>query len=197
MASDITEARYTRAETTPEAGPPPGPTHRSLLRLPREISASLLAVTTIPISNGSPHFPPWAVFISWAGTFAAGGPRRDVIRRILPVQVLGSFTAMLIVLLFTEASHHWTGTSFTIAQMVILFVLNATMILMARLVPALSFIPGMFFGFASYFATYFGGFGLHPQDAFASLWAAVAMNALGVLYAWLQPQLTRPADQHH
>jgi hypothetical protein len=104
---------------------------------------------------------------------------------------------MLIVLLFTEASHHWTGTSFTIAQMVILFVLNSAMILVGRLVPALSFVPGMFFGFASYFATYFGGFGLHPQDAFASLWAAVAMNALGVLYAWLQPRLTRPADQHH
>ena len=46
------------------------------------------------------------------------------------------------------------------------------MILVGRLVPALSFVPGMFFGFASYFATYFGGFGLHPQDAFASLWAA-------------------------
>ena len=46
------------------------------------------------------------------------------------------------------------------------------------------------------FATYFGGFGLHPQDAFASLWAACAMNALGVLYAWIQLRLTRPADQH-
>ena len=162
MASDVTDARYAREEPTPEAGPAPSETKRSWLNLPSEISASLLAITTVPISNGSPHFPPWAVFISWAGTFAAGGPKRDVIRRILPVQVLGSFTAMLIVLLFTEASHHWTGTSFTIAQMVILFVLNSAMILVGRLVPALSFVPGMFFGFASYFATYFGGFGLHP-----------------------------------
>ena len=196
MASDITQPRYTREEPTPEAGPAPGERRKSWLNLPSEISASLLAITTVPISNGSPHFPPWAVFISWAGTFAAGGPKRDAIRRILPVQVLGSFTAMLIVLLFNEASHHWTGTSFTIAQMVILFCLNSAMILVGRLVPALSFVPGMFFGFASYFATYFGGFGLHPQDAFASLWAAVAMNALGVLYAWIQPRLTRPADQH-
>lgn len=197
MASDITEPRFTDAHATPEAGPAPAERRKSWLNLPTELSASLLAITTVPISNGSPHFPPWAVFISWAGTFAAGGPKREVLRKILPVQVLGSVTAMCIVLSFNEASQHWSGTAFTIAQMVILGVLNSSMILVGRLVPALSFVPGMFFGFASYFATYFGGFGLHPQNAWTSLWAAVAMNALGVLYAWLQPKLTRPADQHH
>jgi hypothetical protein len=197
VTSDITHARYADGDATPEAGPAPAGRRQSWLNLPSELSASLLAITTVPISTWSPHFPPWAVFISWAGTFAAGGPKRDVIRKLLPVQVLGSFTAMLIVLLFNEAAEHWSGTSFTIAQMVILGVLNSSMILVGRLVPALSFVPGMFFGFATYFATYFGGFGLHAQDEFASLWAAVAMNALGVLYAWLQPRLTRPADQHH
>ena len=197
MASDITEPRFTDAHATPEAGPAPAERRRSWLNLPSELSASLLAITTVPISLGATHFPPWAVFISWAGTFASGGPKREVIRKILPVQVLGSCTATLIVLSFNEASQHWSGTAFTIAQMVILGVLNSSMILVGRLVPALSFVPGMFFGFATYFATYFGGFGLHPQNAWTSLWAAVLMNALGVLYAWLQPRLTRPADQHH
>lgn len=197
MAPDITDALPAGEHATPEAGPAPGERHRSWLSLPSELSASLLAITTVPISNAPPHFPPWAVFISWAGTFASGGPKRDVIRKIVPVQVLGSFTAMLIVLLFNAASHHWSGTSFTIAQMIILGALNSSMILVGRLVPALSYVPGMFFGFATFFATYYGGFGLHPHDAFESLWAAVAMNALGVAYAWLQPKLTRAADQHH
>ena len=197
MASDITQRRYTREEPTPDAGPAPAERRKSWLNLPSEISASLLAVTTVPIGNAPPHFPPWAVFISWAGTFASGGPKRDVIRKLVPVQVLGSVTATLIVLCFNWASHHWTGTSFTIAQMIILGVLNSSMIFVGRVVPALSYVPGMFFGFASYFATYFGGFGLHPQNAWTSLWAVVAMNALGVLYAWIQPRLTRPADQHH
>lgn len=197
MAPDIANKRHAGAPVTPQAGPAPGERRRSWLNLPTELSASLLAITTVPISNAPPNFPPWAIFISWAGTFAAGGAKRDVLRKILPVQVLGSVTAMFIVLLFNVAAKHWTGTSFTIAQMVILGVLNGAMILVARLVPALSFVPGMFFGFASYFATYYGGFGLHPHNAFDSLWAVAAMNALGVGFAWLQPKLTRPADQHH
>jgi hypothetical protein len=41
---------------------------------PAEIVASLLAVTTVIISLPPYHLPPWAIFIGWAGTFAAGGP---------------------------------------------------------------------------------------------------------------------------
>jgi hypothetical protein len=187
-----------RAEPTPKAGPPPAERRTSWLHLPREFAASVLAITTVPLSLPPTHLPPWAVFISWAGTFASGGPKPEVLRKLAPTQPVGSFVAMLIVLCFTAAADVVPdGAPMVFAEMGILFVLNSAMIFLARVVPALSFVPGMFFGFASYFATYFGGFGLHPQDAFASLWAAVAMNALGVLYAWLQPQLTRPADQHH
>ena len=51
MASDVTDARYAREEPTPEAGPAPAETKRSWLNLPSEISASLLAITTVPISK--------------------------------------------------------------------------------------------------------------------------------------------------
>ena len=51
-------------------------------RLPAEIVASLLAATTVIISLPPFNLPPWAVFVSWAGTFAAGGRKPDVLRRI-------------------------------------------------------------------------------------------------------------------
>lgn len=193
MSSGTSEAH----DATPEAAPPPADHPRLWLRLPSELAASLLAILTVPLSLAPTHLPPWAVFVSWAGTFAAGGPTPEVLRKIAPVQVLGSVVAMLIVLCFNAVDDTFTGWQFTVAQMVILGVLNAAMIFVGRVVPALSFVPGMFFGFASFFATYFGGFGLHPMDAFSALWAAIVMNAIGLLFAWLNVRFTRPEDQHH
>ncbi|MGE5087982.1 MAG: DUF1097 domain-containing protein [Candidatus Levyibacteriota bacterium] len=164
---------------------------------PAEVVASLLAVTTIFISLPPWNLPPWAIFISWAGTFAAGGPKPEVLRKIWPVMPVGSLTAFLIVLAFGWASQHYSGTSFLIAQCLILFSLNAGQMLLAR-IPGLGlgFVPGMFFGFASYFATFFGGFGPNPHHPVAALVAVVAMNALGPLYAWLNVKLAAPHGHH-
>ena len=160
---------------------------------PAEIVASLLAVTTIFISLPPYNLPPWAIFIGWAGTFAAGGPTPEVLRKIWPVMPVGSVTAFIIVLGFDWASHRYSGTSFLIAQCVILFCLNAAQMLLAR-VPGLGlgFVPGMFFGFASFFATFFGGFGPNPHNPLAALGAVIVMNALGPLYAWLTVKLSAP-----
>jgi len=191
----------TRFATAPDVAPPaPASSEKSpsWLNLPREFAASVLAITTVPMGLPPVHLPPWAVFISWAGTFAAGGPRPDVLRKIAPAQPVGSLVAMVIVLCFGAAADALPGGAPTvIAEMGILFVLNSAMIFLARVVPALSFVPGMFFGFASYFATYFGGFGLEPGNEFHALWAAMSMNALGLIYAWLNVKLMRPADRHH
>ena len=159
---------------------------------PAEIVASALAVTTIFVSMPPYNLPPWAIFIGWAGTFAAGGPNGAVLRRIWPTMPIGSFFAFLIVLCFQFASHHLQGGAFLLAQCVILFCLNGSMMALGRL-PALSFIPGMFFGFASYFATMFGGFGPVAHDPYASLLAVVIMNGLGPLYAWVNAKLA----SHH
>jgi hypothetical protein len=193
----------TRFATTPDVAAP-APAHApddagsSWLNLPREFAASLLAITTVPMGLPPTHLPPWAVFISWAGTFAAGGPKPEVLRKLAPTQPVGSLVAMVIVLCFGAAADALpAGAPTVFAEMGILFVLNSAMIFLARVVPALSFVPGMFFGFASYFATYFGGFGLEAGNEFHALWAAVAMNAVGLLYAWLNVKLMRPADRHH
>ena len=158
---------------------------------PAEIVASLLAVTTIVISLPPYHLPPWAIFISWAGTFAAGGPSAPVLRKIWPTMPIGSFFAFLIVLCFGIASQHFQGTGFILAQMAILFCLNTALMLTAR-IPGLGFIPGMFFGFASFFATFFGGFGPVPHDPVAALAATILMNALGPAYAWINARFSAP-----
>ncbi len=158
---------------------------------PVEVVASLLAVSTIIISLPPLNLPPWAIFIGWAGTFAMGGPNKENLKRIWPVMPIGSLAACLIVLGFTAASKFFSGHSLIGAQMVILFCLNGAMMLLGRL-PGLGFVPGMFFGFASYFATVFGGFGPIPHDPFASLGAAVSMNALGPVFAWLTTRFSAP-----
>ena len=40
-------------------------------RIPAEVVASVLASTTVILSLPPFNLPPWAIFISWAGTFAA------------------------------------------------------------------------------------------------------------------------------
>jgi Protein of unknown function (DUF1097) len=153
-------------------------------RLPTEIVASLLAATTVAISLPPYHLPPWAIFISWAGTFAAGGPKPEVLRKIWPALPVGATYALLIVLAFEAVSHHLTGTAFTLAQMAIIFSLNTCLMYTGR-IRTFSFIPGMFFGFASFFATFFGGFGPIPHNPYAAWIATVSMTALGPAYAWL------------
>jgi hypothetical protein len=168
------------------------PRRENWLNLPVEVAASLLAATTVLISLPPVNFPPWAIFIGWAGTFAAGGPNPAVLKKIWPVMVLGSTAALIIVLGFNEAAHHFSGWGFHAAQMVILFVVNGLMMATARLTKILAFVPGMFFGFASYFATVFGGFGPHPHSTWWAWVAVVPMNFLGPIYAWLNVKLSAP-----
>jgi uncharacterized protein DUF1097 len=155
-----------------------------MTKLPAEVVASALAVTTIFISMTAFHFPPWAIFITWAGTFAAGGPTPSLLKKFWPTMTIGGVFACIIVLCFQLSGQYFSGTAQIVAECVILFSLNASMMLLGRL-PAFSFIPGMFFGFASFFATFFGGFGPAPGNLLAALAASLLMNALGPVYAWI------------
>lgn len=150
-------------------------------KLPAEIVAPLLAASTLLIPF---HLPAWAIFFSWAATFAMGGPSGDNLKRIWITMPIGAFTAFLIVFGFEQASYHFTGNAFLVAQMVILFVLSVIMMRTSR-IQYFNFTPGMFFGFATYFATYYGGFGWMPKNYFICLLATIAMNAVGPAFAWL------------
>jgi len=155
---------------------------------PAEIVASALAVTTIFIGILPWNLPSWAIFIAWAGTFAAGGPTLSIMRKFWITMPIGAVTAFLIVLGFQWAGSAFRGTAALFAQCAILFCLNGLMMSLGR-IPAIGFVPGMFFGFASFFAILFGGFGPGPKNPVMALIACLAMNFLGPVYAWLTARL--------
>ncbi|MDE2598729.1 MAG: DUF1097 domain-containing protein [Rhodocyclaceae bacterium] len=149
---------------------------------PAEVVASLLAVTTLFVPN---HLPPWAIFISWAAAFAMGGPSPANLKRLWPAMPVGSIAGCLVVLGFTHVGSMFSGSQQTIVNMLILFCLNAGMMAVSRFVPIFSFTPGMFFGFATFFATMFGNFGPQPGDPVVAMLAAIVMNAIGPIYAFI------------
>lgn len=130
------------------------------IRLPHEISASIVAFATVFLLLSPLHMPTWAIFITWAGTFLQGGPSIANAISMITATTTGAGFAVAAVLLNRE-----TGTMFgtgefarTLALGVVIFFVNGTLLATGRLKP-FALIPGMFFGFASTFATYFGGFG--------------------------------------
>lgn len=160
-------------------------------RIPSEIVASVLAATTVILSLPPTNFPPWAVFVSWAGTFAAGGPKKDIFKKIYPAMPIGSAYALIIVLFFKWTSAWFPGHWDILGQMLIIFVFNSLLMYTGR-TKLFQFVPGMFFGFSSYFATYFGGWGPIAHNPFSAWIAVIIMNAVGPLYAWLNVKLSFP-----
>jgi len=76
------------------------------------------------------------------------------------------------------------GTAFGISTVakdavlaLVIFVINTALMYAGR-TRALALVPGMFCGFASYFATVFGGFGFLPHNPLAAWLSVVLMNAL-------------------
>jgi hypothetical protein len=88
------------------------------------------------------NLPVGAAFVTWAGTFAAGGPRPGTFRKLVPTMFVGVVTAWLIVTGWALGAHVFSGTAFFAFQCVVLFCLNAGQMLLAR------------FGFASFFGVF-------------------------------------------
>ena len=156
------------------------------IRLPHEVSASIVAGATVFLTMSPLHMPTWAIFITWAGTFLLGGPTRPNAVKIISATTAGAGFGVVAVLL-----NRATGTVFgtselgeTVALALLIFLVNGTLLATGRL-RVLSLIPGMFFGFASLFGTYFGGFGFDAHNLAAAFVSAAAMCALGPLCAFL------------
>ncbi|HSX98689.1 MAG TPA: DUF1097 domain-containing protein [Streptomyces sp.] len=160
------------------------------LTLPHEVSASIVAFATVFLLMSPLNMPTWAIFITWAGTFLQGGPSLANAISMVTATTTGAGFGVVAVLLNRE-----TGTMFgtgafaqTLALGVVIFFVNGTLLATGRL-RLFSLIPGMFFGFASVFATYFGGFGYDAGNLGAAFVSAAAMCALGPLCAVLGLQL--------
>lgn len=166
-------------------------------RIPHEIVASVLAGLTAFIGGTALNLPPWAIFIGWAGTFLAGGPSLQAARKLWLAMPAGSAFALVIVLIDQHAGTAFGGSRIAgdAVLALIILVVNSALMYTGR-TRLFSLVPGMFFGFASYFATFFGGFGFAKGNIWAAWVSVVAMNALGPVFAYLSVKLAfpRPAE---
>lgn len=156
------------------------------LRIPNEVFSSILAASTAFIGGNLLNLPVWGIFVGWAATYLAGGPNRATLAKLCPAMLAGSTFALVIVLIDTQfGTVLGTGRWPTDAVLaLVIFVIN-TLLMYSGRTRLLALVPGMFFGFASYFATMFGGFGFAPHNPFAAWLSVVAMNALGPGFALL------------
>lgn len=156
------------------------------IRLPHEVSASIVAFATVFLTMSPLHLPTWAIFITWAGTFLIGGPSRANAVKLITATTTGAGFGVAAVLLNRATGDVFGSGAFgsTVALGLVIFVVNGTLLATGR-IPAFSLIPGMFFGFASLFATYFGGFGFDAGNLGAAFVSSAAMCALGPLCAYL------------
>lgn len=161
-------------------------------RIPHEIVASVLAGATAFIGGNALHLPTWAIFISWAGMFLLGSkPTLRNATRLWAAMPIGSAFGLVIVLLdqrFGTLFGEGQAAQNTVLALLILVVNCALMYTGSTRLFGL--VPGMFLGFASFFATCFGGFGFDPGNAWAAWVSVVLMNALGPVFAYLSRRLT-------
>ncbi|WP_434769195.1 DUF1097 domain-containing protein [Curtobacterium flaccumfaciens] len=161
-------------------------------RIPHEIVASVLAGATAFIGGNALHLPTWAIFISWAGMFLLGGkPTLRNATRLWAAMPIGSAFGLVIVLLdqrFGTLFGEGQAAQNTVLALLIL-VVNCALMYTGR-TKLFGLVPGMFLGFASFFATCFGGFGFDPGNAWAAWVSVVLMNALGPVFAYLSRRLT-------
>ncbi|MGC5167119.1 DUF1097 domain-containing protein [Luteimicrobium sp. DT211] len=160
-------------------------------RIPHEIASSILAATTAFVGGTALDLPPWAIFVSWAGLHLMGNLSLANAKRLWAAMPVGSAFALAIVLVDQQLAPHvgssrWAQDALLAA---IILVLNTALMFTGRL-RLTSLVPGMFLGFASYFATYFGGFGFSAGNVWAAWLSVVVMNALGPVYAYLAHRLT-------
>lgn len=162
-------------------------------RIPHEIVASILAGLTAFIGGTALNLPPWAIFIGWAGTFLAGGPNLTTAKKLWVAMPAGSTFALIIVeidkQIGTGFGHSRFGQDLMLG--IIIFVINSALMYTGR-TRLFSLVPGMFFGFASFFATFFGGFGWSAGNVWAAWVSVIAMNALGPVFAYLSVKLAFP-----
>jgi len=169
--------------------------------IPTAITGAFLAGLTVlmVISNVLPKpyalmFPPWAVFITWAGYFAAGGGGKG--------QGMPVFRKMYVSILWGDiwgfagafAMNYVNPAVHSLALMLfldglIIFLVNQPILWGTRYWGPIKYTPAIFYGFATFFSTYYGGFGFLPGNIYAAFISAYLANALGPIFGYLQVRM--------
>ncbi|WP_427005925.1 DUF1097 domain-containing protein [Pseudarthrobacter sp. H2] len=162
-------------------------------RLPVEVSATLLAASTVFV--GMAGLPAWGIFLGWAATSLCGGPTGRVVAVLWRTLPLGAVFAVA-----TAFLQGWLAGVFGpdvpvwASLLLAILVMNPGMLLLGR-IRALSLIPGMFIGFSTVLATQAGHFGPVPGNIMWSAACGLAMNLVGLGVAWAATAMSggRPA----
>jgi hypothetical protein len=154
----------------------------------------LMAVQGVLPAPFALMFPPWAVFITWAGYFAAGGGGKG---EAIPVwkKMYGSIAWGV----FWGFAGAWLMDYFNpmlpnlgmilLVDGIIIFLVNQPILWGTRWWGPIKYTPAIFYGFAIFFSTYFGGFGFIPGNIYAAAITAYVAAALGPFFGYLQVRM--------
>lgn len=155
----------------------------------------LMAVQGVLPAPYALMFPPWAVFITWAGYFAAGGGGKG---QAVPVWkkmygsiawgVIWGFAGAYLMNIFNPMVGSNLGLMLLIDG-IIIFMVNQPILWGTRYWGPIKYTPAIFYGFAIFFSTYFGGFGFIPGNIFAAAITAYVAAALGPFFGYLQVRM--------
>lgn len=154
----------------------------------------LMAISGIVPAPYAIMFPPWAVFITWAGYFAAGGGGKG--------QGMPVFKKMYVAILWGDiwgfvgalSMNYINPLAANLPLMlfydgVIIFLVNQPILWGTRYLGPIKYTPAIFYGFATFFSTYYGGFGFIPGNIYAAFITSFLANSLGPIFGYLQVRL--------
>jgi hypothetical protein len=175
-------------------------------RIPAAITGGILAAFTVFLAWPGLLSPPlalnfgaWGIFITWAGYFAAGGKgpgnSKAIIKKMYPAIIWGSFWGFVAGVIFTYYnSSMGSQLNILLFDFLIIFLVNQPILWGGKFWKGFSYTPACFYGFATFFATFFGGFGLDPGQVVVAWLSGLLMNLLGPLWAHMQVLFTASYD---
>lgn len=178
-------------------------------RIPTAITGAFLAGLTVLLGGyvvkelSYPYFlnfGVWAIFITWAGYFAAGGggpgKTKEVYKKMYFAIFWGSIWGLAAGVGFYYINPHLTNNwTLLTVDGIIIFLVNQPILWGSKYWGPLKYAPAQFYGFATFFATYFGGFGIEPfgdHNIYIAWASGLAMNFLGPIWGYLQVYLSFP-----
>lgn len=169
--------------------------------IPTAITGAFLAGLTVLMAFSGivpkPYaimFPPWAVFITWAGYFAAGGggkgQAKPVFKKMYVAILWGDIWGFAGAYLMNIVNPHASSLPLMLLfDGIIIFLVNQPILWGTRYWNPIRYTPAIFYGFATFFSTYYGGFGFIPGNIYAAFITAFVANSIGPVFGYLQVRL--------
>ncbi len=162
-------------------------------KIPIEVTVAYLAALSLLLSTEWIRLPVWAVFVTWAGFFVLGADKKAFIT-IYKCIPLGGVFGLIAVIGFKYLIEAMPFVHWVIPCMIVEFI---DVLILMIIISKFGFPGGVvFWAFASYFGTFYGGFffdlGSYVANAFSALaWEMIA-NFLGPIFGVLSIKLSLP-----